>query len=372
MRHLYEDHYPSSFPAEEEEANPGRKLLLERALGSGDQRAFAELVHDNLPLVHAVALRVSRDPNLAEEATQLVFIRLASLRRTLPDSVDLRTWLHRVTRSVAIDLVRAESRRRRRESVAAESLCPTRNDPATMAWERISPVIDEVISCLPAADRELILSRFFGGCTHAAMAATLDLSEDAIRMRLKRAVDKMRGMLQRRGIVTTASLLALSLPSHAATPVPAGLQAAVLRAIALQPPIAAGWLPVLLKPRTPALLLRIAAVLALSSVIAPTGNYDSPRPTDIGAATAAAQRKLQPALPAAAPQTLPFPEPGEGPGFPAPEDSGSSGATASRSYFLPRPPPLPLHEGPSPRFLSGRQLEVILELDAPDPGAQVV
>ena len=133
------------------------------------------------------------------------------------------TWLHRNTRSAAIDLVRAETRRRKREETAA-SLAMTE---ISLPWESLSPVLDEVIDRLSTEDRHLVLCRYFEGQTHGDLARSLDLSEDAVRMRVSRALEKVRSLLQKRGITTTAAALATALPAYALTPVPASLSASV-------------------------------------------------------------------------------------------------------------------------------------------------
>ena len=80
--------------------------LLERFLATRDQSAFAELAAANLGLIYSAALRITRTPDLAEEVAQTVLIKLASLSRSLPASVPLNVWLHRVTRSVRSSLAR--------------------------------------------------------------------------------------------------------------------------------------------------------------------------------------------------------------------------------------------------------------------------
>lgn len=332
---------------------------FDRYLQSGDQQAFALVVREHLPLVHAAALRLTRDAGLAEEVSQTVFIRLAALRGGLPAGLTLAAWLHRVTRSVAIDMIRSETRRRQRETTAAATLAGDGPEEGaeSFAWERISPVIDEVVARLPATDRELVLSRFFSGCSHAAIANTLGLSEDAVRMRLKRAVEKMRGMLQRRGIATSSALLALCLPVHAAPTVPTGLQDAVLAsAFRAPPPSASGWFARLISSASrPAIILPAAGGLAaLAAVIVAVAAHGSSRP----AAITAANHEIPPAAESQAHLSAP-------PLSPPAEDPAAAlereRATASKSGATPLPI-APVEDDPVFRQRpGGRQLEVTLK-----------
>jgi RNA polymerase sigma factor (sigma-70 family) len=198
--------------------------LLNRFRTCGDEAAFTELVHRHLGLVHSAALRITGQAVLAQEVSQSVFTKLAQARAPLRDGLPLVAWLHRTTRSTAIDLLRAETRRRQREQTAASFAAMS--EPS-VPWERISPVLDEIIDRLPPDDRHLVLSRFFEGRSHAELARSLGLSEDAVRMRVNRALEKVRRLLHKRGIVTTAAALSMALPAQAITALPSGLAASV-------------------------------------------------------------------------------------------------------------------------------------------------
>src|SRR4029077_4252915 len=76
-------------------------------------------------------------------------------------------------------------------------------------------------------DREAVLLRFFEGQAFAQIAARLSLSEDAARMRVDRALEKLRAALVRRGIASTAAALGVVLASQAGMAAPAGLAAGV-------------------------------------------------------------------------------------------------------------------------------------------------
>ncbi|MDB6079955.1 MAG: polymerase, sigma-24 subunit, subfamily, partial [Akkermansiaceae bacterium] len=160
--------------------------LLKRFLSTGDQPPFAELVRRHLGLVHAAAVRITSRPSLAEEVSQMVFAKLAGLSSPLKPELSLVVWLHRTTRSTAIDVVRAETRRRRREEIAAAELAM--NEPS-IPWERIAPVLDDVLEKLPPEERHAVLCCYFEGQSLAEIAGPLGLTEDALRMRVKRSLE---------------------------------------------------------------------------------------------------------------------------------------------------------------------------------------
>jgi hypothetical protein len=95
-------------------------------------------------------------------------------------------------------------------------------------WDRIRPVLDGALDELGDRDRDAVLLRFFENRPYADIGTALRLTEDAARMRVDRALDKLRALLARRGITSTSTALALALTQHAAQVKPAGLAASVV------------------------------------------------------------------------------------------------------------------------------------------------
>src|SRR5215469_9326123 len=93
--------------------------LLTEFRETGSERAFAELVRGYTNLVYSVARRRLANVSLAQEAAQIVFIRLAKAVPRIRRDAELAAWLHRTTIHVSIDLWRSETRRRAREQRAA-------------------------------------------------------------------------------------------------------------------------------------------------------------------------------------------------------------------------------------------------------------
>jgi TonB family protein len=87
----------------------------------------------------------------------------------------------------------------------------------------VKPVLDHALSDLSEADREAILLRFFEGRPLAEVGAQLRLPENTARMRVERALDKLRLLLLRQGVNSTTGALAAALASQAVVAAPAGL-----------------------------------------------------------------------------------------------------------------------------------------------------
>src|SRR5439155_1341343 len=122
-------------------------------------------------------------------------------------------WLFTSARFAAAKLVRGEQRRHAREQEAQlmQTLNEADDSNAQLDWQRVRPVLDEVIGELGESDREAILLRFFEGRDYASIGAKLHLADNTARMRVERALDKLRAQLERRGVRSTSAALATAL-----------------------------------------------------------------------------------------------------------------------------------------------------------------
>ena len=241
---------------------------LRRYAEARDQDAFSAFVRRNVDQVYSAAFRqTSGDTHLAEDIVQKVFTVAAQKAATLARHPVIGAWLHSTTRYAAIDAVRARQRQRARDAVAfAMNEAPSEPAQAT-EWERISPELDSIVASLRARDREAVILRFFGGASYAEVGDKLRLSEGAARMRVGRALEKMRVRLSKKGMASSAAALGLLLAEKGVIAAPAGLGPAAI-ATALSAP-ALGTLTLLgtLQIMTSAkLALTVATVVTLASI----------------------------------------------------------------------------------------------------------
>jgi hypothetical protein len=94
-------------------------------------------------------------------------------------------------------------------------------------WGRIRPVLDSLMLELKESDREALLLRFFQRQSLAEVGRRLGLTENAARMRVERALDRLRGRLAQRGITSTGAALAIVLTQKAVIAAPIGLGVAI-------------------------------------------------------------------------------------------------------------------------------------------------
>src|ERR1700704_3099180 len=89
--------------------------LLREYAASNSEAAFETLVSRRVNFVYSAALRQVRDPLMAEEVTQAVFIILAQKAARISDKTILTGWLFKTTRYAALARMRAAAKRQQRE-----------------------------------------------------------------------------------------------------------------------------------------------------------------------------------------------------------------------------------------------------------------
>jgi RNA polymerase sigma factor (sigma-70 family) len=206
-----------------EDAELLRQYAMERSEG-----AFAELTGRHVDLVYSAALRmVSGDAASAQDVTQQVFTEVARQAARLARHPALVGWLYTTTRLMALRMNRTEQRRKAREQEANTMTELLHDDTPPADWSQLSPVIEEALHELSEKDRHAILLRFFQNKPLNEVGAGLNLTENAARMRVDRALDKLRGKLARRGVTTTAAALAAVVSANAVQCAPAGFAASI-------------------------------------------------------------------------------------------------------------------------------------------------
>ena len=221
------------------------RQLVREFVREQSSRAFDTLVARHVDLVYSAAARqTGGDSHRAEEVTQMVFRDLAKKAASLASHPALTGWLYTSTRWAARSLLRAERRRASYEQQAAAMMFAdatgegARADAAgagavgadggdSLDWDAVRPVLDEAMNRLDKTDREAVLLRFFKEESFAEVGAQIGLGENAARMRVRRALGKLRVLLARRGVTSSAAALGAALAANAVSAAPAGLGASV-------------------------------------------------------------------------------------------------------------------------------------------------
>jgi RNA polymerase sigma-70 factor, ECF subfamily len=156
----------------------------------GDHAALEQLVAELGGVVKAVAFRVLRDQGRAEDVVQDTFVTFWRA----PEKFDaargsLRTFLSTIAHRRAVDVIRTEVARSRREERAPE---PAHVDVEEEVWRRsVSRTVRAALSELGDGEREALSLAYFGGLSYTEVARRLDQPEGTVKSRIRTGMRKL-------------------------------------------------------------------------------------------------------------------------------------------------------------------------------------
>lgn len=174
-------------------------------LQAGDDHAFDHLLGKyRAPVVHFV-YRLVREPALAEELAQEVFLRVFRARRNYRPRAKFTTWLFRIATNVALNALRDGRMRRWGEtSIDAEDAGPQvaqLSAPGPTVEQRLLEAerarqIRAAVESLPEKQRLAVLLHKYQDLDYAEIAPILGCSESALKSLLFRAYEALRVKLR--------------------------------------------------------------------------------------------------------------------------------------------------------------------------------
>jgi RNA polymerase sigma factor (sigma-70 family) len=155
-----------------------------------DDSALAELYDRFGHVAYGLALRVVRDPALAEDAVQDAFLAVwRSAARFVPERAKASTWILTVVHRRAVDIVR-------REEPLEAAPHPGANLTEDEAWLRLQRTrVQEALRRLPDQQREALELAYFGGFTQSELADRLGEPLGTIKSRMFTGLARLRELL---------------------------------------------------------------------------------------------------------------------------------------------------------------------------------
>ncbi|RMH70602.1 MAG: sigma-70 family RNA polymerase sigma factor [Actinomyces sp.] len=165
--------------------------------GRGDEAAFAEVYDLTAATVFGVVKGIVRDPAMAEEVAQAVFVEIWRLApRFDPARGSARSWIHTVAHRRAVDCVRSEQSRRNREEADGRR--------AVAAYDAVAESVERdldrervhaALARLSDKQREALELAYFGGHTYREVAVLLGVAEGTVKTRIRDGMIKLRDQL---------------------------------------------------------------------------------------------------------------------------------------------------------------------------------
>jgi RNA polymerase sigma-70 factor (ECF subfamily) len=182
-----------------------RDLERVRASQAGDRAAFDQLVDQYKEIVYAVAYRFARDPDLALDLAQNVFIRAYRGIGSFKGKSSFSTWLYRIAVNTCIDFTRRRARTVEPHTVpeevadyagseVLESSPIARPDGAALTSE-LGEQIQKAIDALPPYHKSVFVLYEIEGLSYKEIAEAVGCSIGTVMSRLHYARKKLRTML---------------------------------------------------------------------------------------------------------------------------------------------------------------------------------
>ncbi|MCW1427818.1 RNA polymerase sigma factor [Novosphingobium sp. JCM 18896] len=155
-------------------------------MASGEEAAFRRLYEAEADWVYAIALRILRDSQAAEDAVQEAFIKLwRTASRFDPALGSAKTWIGIIARNAALDLGR---RRQPVEELDEGHL-------ATLATEAVEPPDPKLGKCLDELPRDqarAIVTMYSYGLSHSELSETLALPLGTVKSWIRRGTQSLK------------------------------------------------------------------------------------------------------------------------------------------------------------------------------------
>jgi RNA polymerase sigma-70 factor, ECF subfamily len=168
-----------------------------------DEEALAQLYDRYGRVAYGLALRIVRDPALAEDAVQEAFLavwRTAGSFRA--DRAKPSTWILTLVHRRAVDVVRREERRRAQPLTEGAEEADERALPADEEIELTDRrrLVQEALRRLPAEQREALELAYYGGLTQSELAERLSVPLGTIKSRMFTGLRRLRDLLAEAGL----------------------------------------------------------------------------------------------------------------------------------------------------------------------------
>ena len=167
------------------------------------QEALAEAYRRHAGAVFGLARRLLTDAAQAEEIVQEVFLRLWNQPEKYdPERGSLRSFLLAQCHGRAVDVLRSDTARRRREEQDLRRTAESGYDLEHEVWDlTVADTMREALAALPEGERQAIELAYWGGHSYREVADLLGQPEGTVKSRIRAGLKRLRSELADAGLV---------------------------------------------------------------------------------------------------------------------------------------------------------------------------
>ncbi len=163
---------------------------------NGRTEALAQLYERYKRPLFSYFNRLTSDFELSKDLTQNVFERILRYRHTFQDKMSLRSWLFQVARNVRADHYRFQKLPMEEDVEVSTLEIPQTSDKKDYSLQMAR--VEKALQLLPVNYREVILLSWFEKMSYTEIAESLEISEGNVKVRMHRAVSKLRIILKKK------------------------------------------------------------------------------------------------------------------------------------------------------------------------------
>ena len=181
------------------------KNLVEKS-AEGDIDAFETLIQSHQKKVYNIALRMTKNPEDAQELSQDAFVRAFIAIKKFRGDSSFATWLYRITMNVCTDFLRKRNKasvisieQSVYESQQTMQLADNEPGPDEISEKnQLKKLVKEAMDLLPPEHRQVLILRDLLDMTYKDIANTLSINEGTIKSRINRARENLKKVITSR------------------------------------------------------------------------------------------------------------------------------------------------------------------------------
>jgi RNA polymerase sigma-70 factor (ECF subfamily) len=178
-------------------ARPRLDMLLD-GVARGDEASFAELYQATSAKLYAVALRILRNREVAEDVLQDAYFRIWERANDFnPKIASPITWMAAIVRNRSLDEARRRVARPVVDDAEVENIDSGDEHPLDTLGRRED--VERLLHCLENLEpekKEMVRLAYLDGMSREALAKRFDRPEGTIKTWLRRSLAQLRGCLE--------------------------------------------------------------------------------------------------------------------------------------------------------------------------------